>query len=250
MTTRPRPAACRSRPAAPARRRRSRRRKKATRPGRASTCPTLDGRRRLLPDLLGVERAAGQGDRRGGRGQAARARRASRGTSRAARAGAGCCSTTWTSSCTSSTRRRASTTCSNGCGATPGAWTLVWNELKAGLAAALEAAGLATPERLARVDLADPARDASHGDWTTNFCMLIAKEAGRPPRGARRGDRAALPARGRHRRRGRGGGPGVPQLPLSRRVRSPRCPRASCPRARAFGRSDVRRRRDGSWSST
>lgn len=57
----------------------------------------------------------------------------------------------------------------------------MWNELKAGLARALEAAGLATPERLARLDLAVP-RDPSHGDWTTNLCMLIAREAGRPPR--------------------------------------------------------------------
>lgn len=58
---------------------------------------------------------------------------------------------------------------------------MVWNELRAGLAKALEAAGLATPERLARLDLAVP-RDPSHGDWTTNLCMLIAKEAGRSPR--------------------------------------------------------------------
>jgi len=57
----------------------------------------------------------------------------------------------------------------------------VWNELKAALATALEAAGLATPERLARLDLAIP-RDPSHGDWTTNLCLLIAREAGRPPR--------------------------------------------------------------------
>jgi arginyl-tRNA synthetase len=58
---------------------------------------------------------------------------------------------------------------------------LVWNELKVAVAAALEAAGLASPERLARLDFAIP-RESSHGDWTTNFCMLVAKEAGRPPR--------------------------------------------------------------------
>jgi arginyl-tRNA synthetase len=58
---------------------------------------------------------------------------------------------------------------------------LVWSELRAAVAAALQAAGLATPERLARLDFAIP-RDPSHGDWTTNFCMLVAKEAGRPPR--------------------------------------------------------------------
>jgi len=58
---------------------------------------------------------------------------------------------------------------------------LVWTELKQALARALEAAGLATPERLARLDFAVP-REPSHGDWTTNFCMLVAKEAGLPPR--------------------------------------------------------------------
>ncbi len=58
---------------------------------------------------------------------------------------------------------------------------MVWNELKAAVAAALEAAGLASPERLARLDFAIP-REPSHGDWTTNFCMLFAKEVGRPPR--------------------------------------------------------------------
>jgi len=57
----------------------------------------------------------------------------------------------------------------------------VWSELKAAFARALEAAGLATPERLARLDFAVP-RDASHGDWTTNFCLLVAKEAGLAPR--------------------------------------------------------------------
>jgi arginyl-tRNA synthetase len=58
---------------------------------------------------------------------------------------------------------------------------MVWNELKADFAKALEAAGLATPERLARLDFAIP-RETSHGDWTTNFCMLVSKELGRPPR--------------------------------------------------------------------
>lgn len=58
---------------------------------------------------------------------------------------------------------------------------MVWNELKAAFARALEGAGLATPERLARLDFAIP-RDPAHGDWTTNFCMLVAKEAGLAPR--------------------------------------------------------------------
>lgn len=58
---------------------------------------------------------------------------------------------------------------------------MVWSELKAAFARALEGAGLATPERLARLDFAIP-RDPAHGDWTTNFCMLVAKEAGLAPR--------------------------------------------------------------------
>ncbi len=58
---------------------------------------------------------------------------------------------------------------------------MVWNELRAAVEAALSAAGLATPERLAKLDFAIP-REPSHGDWTTNFCMLVAKEAGKPPR--------------------------------------------------------------------
>jgi arginyl-tRNA synthetase len=58
---------------------------------------------------------------------------------------------------------------------------LVWNELRADVTRALEAAGLATPDRLAKLDFAIP-RETSHGDWTTNFCMMVAKEAGRPPR--------------------------------------------------------------------
>lgn len=58
---------------------------------------------------------------------------------------------------------------------------MVWNELKAAVARALDAAGLLTPERLARLDFAIP-RESAHGDWTTNFCMIVAKEAGRPPR--------------------------------------------------------------------
>ena len=58
---------------------------------------------------------------------------------------------------------------------------MVWNELRSGISAALEAAGLWTPERIARLELVVP-RDPAHGDWTTNLCMLIAKDAGRAPR--------------------------------------------------------------------
>jgi arginyl-tRNA synthetase len=58
---------------------------------------------------------------------------------------------------------------------------LVWKELTEGLAAALRAAGLHTPERMARLELAVP-RDPAHGDWTTNLALIVAKEARRNPR--------------------------------------------------------------------
>jgi arginyl-tRNA synthetase len=49
------------------------------------------------------------------------------------------------------------------------------------LSEALERLGLATPERLRRIELAIP-RDPEHGDWTSNIAMLLAREVGRPPR--------------------------------------------------------------------
>jgi len=58
---------------------------------------------------------------------------------------------------------------------------LVWTQLTEGLRAALESVGLYTPERLARLELSIP-RDPSHGDWTTNLAMVLAREARRPPR--------------------------------------------------------------------
>ena len=70
---------------------------------------------------------------------------------------------------------------------------MVWKELTEGLAAALSAAGLYTPERMARLELAVP-RDAAHGDWTTNLALLIAKEVGRPPREVAQAVAAAFPA--------------------------------------------------------
>jgi arginyl-tRNA synthetase len=38
-----------------------------------------------------------------------------------------------------------------------------------------------TDERLARLELSIP-REPSHGDWTTNLALLLAKEVGKPPR--------------------------------------------------------------------
>ena len=58
---------------------------------------------------------------------------------------------------------------------------MVWIELTDAIAAALTAAGIHTPERLARLELAIP-RESAHGDWTTNLALLIAKDVGRPPR--------------------------------------------------------------------
>jgi arginyl-tRNA synthetase len=49
------------------------------------------------------------------------------------------------------------------------------------MSVALESLGLLTPERLARLELSVP-RDPSHGDWTTNLAMVLAREVGRPPR--------------------------------------------------------------------
>lgn len=58
---------------------------------------------------------------------------------------------------------------------------MVWNVLIDGLAEALKAAGLHAPERVAALELAIP-RDPSHGDWTTNVALGLAREAKRPPR--------------------------------------------------------------------
>ncbi len=58
---------------------------------------------------------------------------------------------------------------------------MVWTSLSDGLAEALRAVGLFSPERLARLELAIP-RERAHGDWTTNLALLLAKDSGRPPR--------------------------------------------------------------------
>ena len=63
---------------------------------------------------------------------------------------------------------------------------MVWKRLIEGMSAALNATGLYTPERLARLELSIP-RDSSHGDWTTNLALVLAKEVGRPPRAVAEG---------------------------------------------------------------
>ena len=69
---------------------------------------------------------------------------------------------------------------------------MVWTTLTDGLAEALQAIGLHTPERVARIELAVP-RDPAHGDWTTNLALLIAKDARRPPRAVAEALAAAFP---------------------------------------------------------
>jgi arginyl-tRNA synthetase len=58
---------------------------------------------------------------------------------------------------------------------------LVWKTLTDGLAEALRQVDLYTPERIARLELAVP-REPSHGDWTTNLALTLAREVKRPPR--------------------------------------------------------------------
>ena len=57
----------------------------------------------------------------------------------------------------------------------------MWSELRAGLTTALAAAGLDAGDRVERVELAIP-RERSHGDWTTNLAMVLAKAVKQPPR--------------------------------------------------------------------
>ncbi len=58
---------------------------------------------------------------------------------------------------------------------------MVWNALTEGLSEALRQLGLWSEPRIARLELAIP-RDPSHGDWTTNLALLLAKDAGMAPR--------------------------------------------------------------------
>jgi arginyl-tRNA synthetase len=69
---------------------------------------------------------------------------------------------------------------------------LVWKALTDGLAEALKVTGLGGEEQLRRVELAIP-RDSAHGDWTTNLALLMAKQAGRPPRAVAEALAAAFP---------------------------------------------------------
>ncbi len=69
---------------------------------------------------------------------------------------------------------------------------MVWKTLTDGLAEALRQAGLYTPERIARLELAVP-REPAHGDWTTNLALTLAREGKRPPRAVAEALTAAFP---------------------------------------------------------
>ncbi len=69
---------------------------------------------------------------------------------------------------------------------------MVWTTLADGLAEALRALGLHSPERIARLELAVP-RDPAHGDWTCNLALGLAREAKRPPRALAEALAAAFP---------------------------------------------------------
>ncbi len=71
-------------------------------------------------------------------------------------------------------------------------WTLIWTTLTDGLAEALRAIGLHSPEHVERIELAVP-RDPTHGDWTTNLALGLARAAKRPPRAIAEALAAAFP---------------------------------------------------------
>jgi len=58
---------------------------------------------------------------------------------------------------------------------------LVWTELTEAIVAALAAAGGGVDGHHDRIELAVP-RDPSHGDWTTNVALVLARELGKKPR--------------------------------------------------------------------
>ena len=58
---------------------------------------------------------------------------------------------------------------------------MVWTQLTDSLAAALKTLGVWSEQRAARIEFAVP-RDPTHGDWTTNIAMLLAKDLKQPPR--------------------------------------------------------------------
>src|SRR5262245_3082857 len=73
-----------------------------------------------------------------------------------------------------------------------GRWSLVWTRLTEGMGEALRAAGMFSPERLARLELSVP-RDKGHGDWTTNLALGLAREVAQPPRRVAEALAAAFP---------------------------------------------------------
>ena len=70
---------------------------------------------------------------------------------------------------------------------------MVWTRLTEGLSEALRTAGWFTPERVERIELSIP-RDETHGDWTTNLALVLAKEVRQPPRQVAEKLAAAFPS--------------------------------------------------------
>lgn len=71
---------------------------------------------------------------------------------------------------------------------------MIWTELEQGLIEALRREDLYTEERARRIELAIP-RERSHGDWTTNLALVLAKDAKRPPRQIAEALQRSFPAR-------------------------------------------------------
>jgi arginyl-tRNA synthetase len=69
---------------------------------------------------------------------------------------------------------------------------LIWNSLTEGIAAALRSIGVESPDA-GTIELAIP-RDPTHGDWTSNVAMVLAKSLKRPPRALAESIAAAFPA--------------------------------------------------------
>jgi arginyl-tRNA synthetase len=74
----------------------------------------------------------------------------------------------------------------------PGASNLVWKTLTEGIEQALRTAGAWSDENAPRIELAIP-RERSHGDWTTNVALAVAKQRRENPRALATRVAAAFP---------------------------------------------------------
>ncbi len=69
---------------------------------------------------------------------------------------------------------------------------MIWTSLTEGIAAALRTIGAGDPVDAGTIELAIP-RDATHGDWTSNVAMALARTLKRPPRALAEAIAAAFP---------------------------------------------------------